>query len=94
MILAYGDKLTASSCVSLLYSCSDEIEDDDVTSERQRIEINSSLATAQQNQVVISGLTKYFGEKTAVDDMYVAIPNGECFGLLGELDFHSDVWMK
>ena len=56
--------------------------------------MNSSLATAQQNQVVISGLTKYFGEKTAVDDMYVAIPNGECFGLLGELDIYSDMCME
>lgn len=56
--------------------------------------MNSSLATAQQNQVVISGLTKYFGEKTAVDDMYVAIPNGECFGLLGELDFYSDACLN
>lgn len=58
-------------------------EDEDVAAEREKIEMNSALAAAQENQVVISGLTKYFGVKTAVDDMHVTIPNGECFGLLG-----------
>ena len=39
-------------------------------------------------------LSRFIEEKTAVDDMYVAIPNGECFGLLGELDFHSDACLN
>ena len=37
----------------------------------------------KEQQIVISGLTKYFAEYRAVDNIYLTIPKGECFGLLG-----------
>jgi len=56
--------------------------DEDVRKERQSIQNTSALVNGD-NQVIISGLTKYYSANKAVDDLYVAIPKGECFGLLG-----------
>ena len=39
--------------------------------------------------MVISGLTKYFSNHKAVDDLCLSIPEGECFGLLGLYSINS-----
>ena len=62
----------------------DEIQDDeDVIAEKEKVILNSSKIGDKDSQVVISGLTKYFAEHKAVDSIYLTIPKGECFGLLG-----------
>lgn len=77
-IISYED-----FCMLIIRSDADVVDDDDVVAERQKIELNSADEVSQENSVVIAGLTKYFGDNTAVDNMHVAIPKGECFGLLG-----------
>ena len=44
----------------------------------------SETARAAENEVIkISGLTKRYGEKTAVDHLDLTVCRGEIFGLLG-----------
>ncbi|KAF6019161.1 hypothetical protein EB796_022529 [Bugula neritina] len=57
--------------------------DRDVADEKKKILSETPEQAAQNNQVLISGLTKYFGDHKAVEDIYISIPKGECFGLLG-----------
>jgi len=54
-----------------------------VADEKKKILSETPEQAAQNNQVLISGLTKYFGDHKAVEDIYISIPKGECFGLLG-----------
>ena len=61
-------------------------DDEDVAGEKTKI-----LFSQANDPVVISGLTKYFGTHKAVDDIYLSIPAGECFGLLGTFLFKSFV---
>lgn len=58
-------------------------EDSDVTTERLRLQQGSPSELGAANPVVIAGLTKYFADRHAVDGLYLAVPAGECFGLLG-----------
>lgn len=59
------------------------MEDDDVLAEREKVLLNSDLPNSGEDQVIIAGLTKYFADQKAVDDVHLTIPKGECFGLLG-----------
>ena len=59
-------------------------DDDDVVAEREKVQIATENHKEGENQVLISGLTKYFLTRKAVNDVYLAIPKGECFGLLGK----------
>lgn len=59
------------------------MEDEDVLAEKEKVQMNSELMQSGAHQVIISGLTKYFSSHKAVDDIHLAIPKGECFGLLG-----------
>ena len=67
------------------FACfSDEIQDDeDVIAESGKILSSLEEAVARENQVLIAGLSKYFSRHKAVDNLYLSIPKGECFGLLG-----------
>lgn len=38
---------------------------------------------SRSNNIVLDQLTKYYGDVKAVDQVSVAIPPGECFGLIG-----------
>ena len=58
-------------------------EDDDVKTERERI-MNTSLGRLlQTDSLILSGIQKYYGQFLAVSGLFVGIPQGECFGLLG-----------
>ena len=56
--------------------------DDDVKEERDRLAAWNST-DADVNSVVLKNVTKYYESFLAVDGISVAIPKGECFGLLG-----------
>lgn len=75
-----------------LFSDDEFVVDDDVLREKDKVLFNSELV--EQNQVVISGLTKFFGPHKAVDDVYLAVPKGECFGLLGNLPTRVSLTVK
>jgi len=64
-------------------SMSEVAEDEDVVAEKALIS-REAESLSRENPVVIRGLTKYFGNHRAVDDIHLSIPRGECFGLLGE----------
>ncbi|XP_067927873.1 phospholipid-transporting ATPase ABCA3-like [Watersipora subatra] len=61
----------------------DEIQDEDVTAQKEKILLNSEKTNLEESQILITGLTKYFANHKAVDDIYLSVPQGECFGLLG-----------
>ena len=58
-------------------------EDKDVAAERKKL-LADMKANKIKDEVVICGLTKYFGDQKVVDNLYLSIPKGECFGLLGK----------
>ena len=58
-------------------------EDTDVATERARLANSDLNQLCKQNSLVIKELTKYYGSHLAVDHLTVAVPQGECFGLLG-----------
>ena len=64
---------------------SDEITivDDDVQKEEQRVINKPVQFLTKTDLVVMKNVTKRYGNFTAVDDIGVGIPGGECFGLLG-----------
>ena len=70
-----------SGCVS--FSLSDQDADEDVAEEKQKVLLANENTIKGQGQLTIQGLTKYFADHKAVDDMYLSVPKGECFGLLG-----------
>ena len=58
-------------------------EDDDVATERRRIDVNLADVVSQE-AVVMHNLRKVYGrDKVAVENLSIGIPNRECFGLLG-----------
>merc|ERR1711916_259761 len=57
-----------------------ETEDPDVAAERQRVE---QMGDNERPPVKLLGIRKEFGNFTAVSNSTFAIPNGQCFGLLG-----------
>ena len=70
--------------ITFLFDRSELQDDDDVVAEREKVQIATENHKEGENQVLISGLTKYFLTRKAVNDVYLAIPKGECFGLLGK----------
>ena len=70
----------------------DVFDDEDVLAERQRVETTGGLTDPEQSQIMIAGLTKYFSNHKAVDSMYLGIPRGECFGLLGKYQLTNRLW--
>lgn len=63
--------------------------DVDVAAEKKKILTMGDRDCAKQNSVVLSGLTKIYGVKKVVNSIYVVVPNGECFGLLGAFHFKT-----
>ena len=58
-------------------------EDDDVISEKDSV-VDTPLDMAKNdNDVLIKSMTKKYGEFVAVDRLHLAVPKGECFGLIG-----------
>ncbi|XP_062542045.1 phospholipid-transporting ATPase ABCA3-like [Armigeres subalbatus] len=57
-------------------------EDSDVCTEKARLQAMTPTERNQYN-LVIKGLTKYYGSYQAVNNLSVAIDRSECFGLLG-----------
>lgn len=56
--------------------------DDDVKNEIERVKSKTSTQTAQSN-LVLSGLSKFYGNIMAVNQLFVGVEPAECFGLLG-----------
>jgi ATP-binding cassette, subfamily A (ABC1), member 3 len=56
--------------------------DDDVQEEVERIE-NMSEDEMEDKNLVLKGLTKFYGKFLAVNQLYLAVGRSECFGLLG-----------
>lgn len=56
--------------------------DADVMQETDRIR-NMSQAEIANGNLVLNGLTKYYGSHLAVNQLHLAIGGAECFGLLG-----------
>ncbi|XP_018787318.1 PREDICTED: ATP-binding cassette sub-family A member 3 [Bactrocera latifrons] len=56
--------------------------DDDVDNEKNRIEKMSTDTLASQN-LVLNGVTKYYGNFLAVNQVSLCVQENECFGLLG-----------
>eukprot|EP01027_Heterolobosea_sp_BB2_P009667 GEZU01014240.1.p1 GENE.GEZU01014240.1~~GEZU01014240.1.p1 ORF type:complete len:474 (-),score=116.25 GEZU01014240.1:5-1426(-) len=58
----------------------DDDLDEDVLAEKQRIQTGH---VPPNTLVLIEGLTKDYGKKRALDNLYLSIQQGQCFGLLG-----------
>ena len=59
---------------------SDQLDDLDVSAENKRV----FSGQADNELIILKGLTKrYPNGKLAVDHMWLGIPHGQCFGLLG-----------
>jgi ATP-binding cassette, subfamily A (ABC1), member 3 len=56
--------------------------DDDVQKETDKISKLNSLQLKGGN-LVLQGLTKYYKNNLAVNQLHLGVDNGECFGLLG-----------
>jgi ATP-binding cassette, subfamily A (ABC1), member 3 len=83
--------------------------DDDVQAESDKINKLSSLQLKSTN-LVLQGLTKYYANHLAVNQLSIGVEKGECFGLLGingagktstfkmmtgdELISGGDVWIR
>lgn len=83
--------------------------DDDVQNESDKISNLNSLSLESSN-LVLQGLTKFYNNNLAVNQLNVGVDNGECFGLLGingagktstfkmmtgdELISGGDVWIR
>ena len=70
-------------------------EDEDVAAERERITSLPLSQLQQDNMLIVKNLRKVYslrgrkGNLLAVEDLCLGIPQGECFGLLGELCYVS-----
>jgi len=58
-------------------------EDNDVAIERSKLANSDIAALCKNNKVIVSELTKCYGNNLAVNRISLGIPKGECFGLLG-----------
>lgn len=56
--------------------------DPDVKEEVERIR-NMSNSDIDNGNLVLSGLTKFYGNHLAVNQLHLAVGRSECFGLLG-----------
>lgn len=56
--------------------------DQDVLEEREKIKKMSDVEITNEN-LVLKGLTKFYGKHLAVNQLYLSVGNAECFGLLG-----------
>ena len=59
------------------------IEDDQVAAERLRLQDMDLDQLKDDYSLVMLGLEKWYGNFQAVQGISVAVPPGECFGLLG-----------
>lgn len=56
--------------------------DDDVKNEIERVK-SKTASQIIDNNLVLNGLTKFYGNHLAVNDLHVGVEASECFGLLG-----------
>ncbi|KAL8560975.1 hypothetical protein ACOMHN_061189 [Nucella lapillus] len=59
-------------------------EDDDVATERRRINASPASVLSQRDPLLLVNLFKQYGDFVAVDHICVGVPEEECFGLLGQ----------
>ncbi|GFT89233.1 ATP-binding cassette sub-family A member 3 [Nephila pilipes] len=79
-----GHKITPSSVPTLSEAIEVEaIEDDDVRSERLKIQNTSLPDLFLGNHLIIKEVTKQYGSFVAVNKLSFGVRKGECFGLLG-----------
>lgn len=57
--------------------------DDDVLREKERIKVLDRNMLRTENILALDDIEKYYGSFHAVHGLSVAVPSGECFGLLG-----------
>lgn len=57
--------------------------DSDVDAEIQKVK-EMSREQIRDSNLVLQGLTKYYGKMLAVNQLYLDVERRECFGLLGE----------
>jgi hypothetical protein len=56
--------------------------DDDVQKEIERVKSKSASQILQSN-LVLDGLSKFYGKNLAVNQLHVSVEPAECFGILG-----------
>jgi hypothetical protein len=56
--------------------------DDDVQTEIERVK-NKSASQILQSNLVLDGLSKFYGNNLAVNQLHVSVEPAECFGILG-----------
>ncbi|KAK7485122.1 hypothetical protein BaRGS_00023662, partial [Batillaria attramentaria] len=59
-------------------------EDDDVATERRRINVSPASVLSQRDSLLLVNLYKQYSNFVAVDHVCVGVPEQECFGLLGQ----------
>lgn len=74
-----GGGSTGSGDPKARHALRNEPEDGDVAAERAAVRAGKK----NHDPIVVNGLTKHFGRKTAVNGLTFSIPKGQCFGLLG-----------
>lgn len=65
--------------------------DDDVQREIERVK-NKSSSEVLKSHLVLDGLSKFYGNNLAVNQLHVSVESAECFGILGgkyQLDFKN-----
>jgi ABC-type glutathione transport system ATPase component len=60
--------------------------DDDVREESEKIQMMTDDELRKGN-LVLKGISKYYGTHLAVNQLNLRVNEKECFGLLGELNF-------
>ncbi|GFT03289.1 ATP-binding cassette sub-family A member 3 [Trichonephila clavipes] len=79
-----GHKITPSTIPTLSEVIEVEaVEDDDVRTERLKIQNTPKGILAVTNRLIIKDVTKKYGSFVAVDKLSFGVRKGECFGLLG-----------
>ena len=63
--------------------------DDDVKKEIEKVNSKLTRLEALDSNLILQGLTKFYGNLCAVNQLHLDVEKKECFGLLGgEKNFH------
>lgn len=77
--LAYKIKTTLTSPTKNLSTTT--VFDSDVEDEKQKIE-KMTVDQLKTENLALQGLSKFYGNKLAVNQLYLGVDTSECFGLL------------